>query len=230
MRRDFGGAMKLYELTWGVYPRRVIIYLAEKGISDIARVPLDFLRGENREPEHLERNPAGTVPVLEISSGVFIRQSTAILEYLEEIYPSPNMIGDTPHARAFTRDLMSLINESTQFFGAFVTHVSPLFAAMVEQKPDAANGAWNFFKQRVTALEQVVRSDEFLTGLHPTIADCSLAALVGFARDFYGVELPSECARINQWYRRFSTRPSARTPEYPRELLMLARGQGEIAR
>jgi glutathione S-transferase len=230
MRRDFGGEMKLYELTWGVYPRRVIIYLAEKGISDIARVTLDFLRGENREPEHLERNPTGTVPVLEISSGVFIRQSTAILEYLEEIYPCPNMIGDTPHARAFTRDLMSLINESTQFFGAFVTHASPLFAAMVEQKRDAADGAWNFFKQRLTALDQVVRSDEFLNGFHPTIADCSLAALVGFARDFYGVELPRECARINEWYRRFSTRPSARPPEYPRELLALARGQGEMAR
>jgi hypothetical protein len=52
--------MKLYELTWGVYPRRVIIYLAEKGVSDIERVPLDFLRGENRQPEHLVRNPAGT--------------------------------------------------------------------------------------------------------------------------------------------------------------------------
>lgn len=135
--------MKLYELTWGVYPRRVIIYMAEKGISDIERVPIDFLRGENLMSGHLSRNPAGTVPVLETSSGVFISQSTAILEYLEEINPRPNMIGDTLEARAFTRDLMSLINESTQFFGAFVTHANPLFAATVEQKHDAATAAWN---------------------------------------------------------------------------------------
>jgi glutathione S-transferase len=230
MRRDLGGAMKLYELTWGVYPRRVIIYLAEKGISDLERIPLDFLRGENRRPEHLARNPAGTVPVLEISSGVFIRQSTAILEYLEEIYPRPNMIGETPEARAFTRDLMSLINESTQFFGAFVTHANPLFAGKVEQKRDAAGAAWNFLEQRMTALDQVVRSNEFLNGFYPTIADCSLASLVGFARDFYGVELPPECTHIRQWYARFSTRPSVRPPEYPRELLALARGEREVAR
>jgi glutathione S-transferase len=230
MRRDLGGAMKLYELTWGVYPRRVIIYLAEKGISDIERVPLDFLRGENRQPEHLSRNPAGTVPVLEISSGGFIRESTAILEYLEEIYPRPNLIGETPEARAFTRDLMSLINESSQFFGAFVTHANPLFAARVAQRRDAASAAWNFFKQRMTTLDQVVRSDEFLNGGYPTIADCSLASLVGFARDFYGVELPPECTRINQWYTRFSARPSARPPAYPREFLALARGQREVAR
>jgi glutathione S-transferase len=125
---------------------------------------------------------------------------------------------------------MSLINESTQFFGAFVTHAGPLFAAMIEPQRDAANGTWNFFKQRVTTLDQVVRSDEFLNGLHPTIADCALAALFGFARDFYGLELPPECTGIDQWYRRFCTHPSARRPKCRRELLALARSQGEIAR
>jgi glutathione S-transferase len=90
--------------------------------------------------------------------------------------------------------------------------------------------AWNFFERRMTALDQVVRRDEFLNGFHPTIADCGLAALVGFARDFYGVELPPECTRISQWYTRFSTRPSARPPTYPREFLALARGEREVAR
>lgn len=71
---------------------------------------------------------------------------------------------------------------------------------------------WNFFKQRVSMLDPVVLSDEFLNGFRHPVADCSRAALVG------------------QWYRRFSTRPSARAPDYPREFLALARTQGEIAR
>jgi glutathione S-transferase len=61
-------------------------------------------------------------------------------------------------------------------------------------------------------------------------ADCSLATLVGFARDFYNVELLSECGRISEWYAKFSTRPSARPPEYPAEFLALARGQSEFSR
>jgi glutathione S-transferase len=207
------------------HPRRVIIYLAEKGIRDIERIPLDFFRGENRQAEHLARNPAGTVPVLEISQGVFIRQSTAILEYLEEVYPRPNMIGATPEDRAFTRDLMSLINESTQFFGSYVTHASPLFAAMIEQKRDAANAAWEFYRQRVTALDRMVNGDEFLNAVGPTIADCALASLVGFAKDFYDVAIPPDCGHIIDWYARFSVRPSAAPPEYPPELLAVARRQ-----
>jgi glutathione S-transferase len=217
--------MKLYELIWGVYPRRVIIYLAEKGISDIERIPLDFFRGENRQPEHLTRNPAGTVPVLEISHGVYIRQSTAILEYLEETYPSPNMIGGTPEERAFTRDLMSLINESTQFFGSYVTHASPLFAAMIEQKRDAADAAWEFYRQRMATLDQMIKDADFLNGGYPTIADCALASLIGFARDFYNVAVPPDCRRIIGWYARFSARPSAAPPKYPPELLAITHGQ-----
>jgi glutathione S-transferase len=214
--------MKLYELSWGVYPRRVIIYLAEKGISHLERIPVDLVRGENRQSEHLARNPAGTVPVLAISEDVFIRQSTSILEYLEELYPQPNMIGETPADRAFTRDLMSLINESTLLFGVHISHANRLFAGRVAQKSDAADAAWGFYRQRMTTVDQMVKSDEFLNGMHPTIADCALASLVGFANDLYNVPIPSDCGQITAWYARFSARPSATAPAYPPELLALA--------
>jgi len=216
--------MKLFELTWGLYPRRVIIYLVEKGITDIERVPLDFLRNQHRDSRHLSRNPASTVPVLELSPGVYIRQSTAILEYLEELYPHPNMMGETSEARAFTRDLMSLINESTQWLGLYVMNSNPLFAGRVEQKKDAADAAWDLYQSRMGVLDKIVYSAEFLNDVHPTIADCSLASLIQFSTDFYNVEVP-DCGHIKEWYGRFSARPSAHPPKYPRELLAIARGQ-----
>ena len=140
------------------------------------------------------------------------------------------MIGTSPEGRAFTRDLMSLINESAQFFGLYVMHSKFLFASRIEQKHEAAKAAWELYRQRMAALDQMVLSDEFLNGIHPTIADCSLASLVGFARDFYNVELPRECPRIGEWYAKFSLRPSAGPPEYPVEFLELARRPSELSR
>ena len=60
--------MRLYEFDWGIYPRRVLVYLAEKGITDIELVPVDAMNGENHQPPFLALNPSGTVPVLEVVS------------------------------------------------------------------------------------------------------------------------------------------------------------------
>jgi len=62
--------MRLYELNWGIYPRRVLVYLAEKGIDNIDRVSVDLMNGENRQPSFLGLNPSGTVPVLEVRGSV----------------------------------------------------------------------------------------------------------------------------------------------------------------
>ncbi len=104
--------MKLYHFSWGLYPRRVTLYLAEKSIRDIQLIEFDPI-----DPKTLTRirelSPLGTVPVLETGDGLVIRQSLAILEYLEERFPEPNLLGETPAARAATRELMALIDEAS---------------------------------------------------------------------------------------------------------------------
>jgi glutathione S-transferase len=149
----------------------------------------------------------------------------AIVEYLEEVYPRPNKIGKTPTDRALPRDLISLINESTLLFRDHVFNANPLFAGRVEQKRDAANAAWEFYGERMVTLDRIVKGDEFLNGVHPTIADCALAELVGFAKDFYNVAIPPDCRHIVEWYARFSARPSAAPPAYRPELLAIAHGR-----
>jgi glutathione S-transferase len=77
--------MKLYELNWGLYPRRIGIYLSEKGIIDIERIALDAMDAESLA--HLKSvSSLGTVPVLQVEDGLKIRSSIAILEYLEDRY------------------------------------------------------------------------------------------------------------------------------------------------
>ena len=87
--------MTLYELACGLYPRRIGIYLAEKAIAGIERVAFDAMEGW--PPHDLARlSPMGTVPIPRTENGTLIRSSIAILEYLEERFPSSDLLGATP--------------------------------------------------------------------------------------------------------------------------------------
>src|ERR1700692_2804318 len=90
--------MKLYDSV-GPNPRVVRMFMAEKGI-EMPKQPVDLRKGENREAEHLKRNPHGQMPTLELDDGSYLSEITAICEYLEEKSPKPAMIGSPPEERA----------------------------------------------------------------------------------------------------------------------------------
>ena len=90
--------MKLYDSV-GPNPRVVRMFMAEKGI-DMPRQAVDLRKGENREAEHLKRNPHGQMPTLKLDDGSYLSEITAICEYLEEKHPNPPLIGTTPEERA----------------------------------------------------------------------------------------------------------------------------------
>lgn len=213
--------MKLYAVDWSFYPRRVLVYLAEKGITDLDPVHVDLWKGENREPAFLALNPAGTVPVLEVRPGVVVRQSTSIIEYLEESYPGPNMIGDTPEARAATRDFVYMINECYGYFLHHVAHSRPIFAKRMDQKADAAAAFYAPHRRLIEQIEQVIGDGEFLGGDRPTIADCMMFAAVQTSHRLYGEPLPRDLPKLTGFYSRFEQRPSAAVPEYPEGLQSL---------
>jgi glutathione S-transferase len=93
--------VKLYD-SIGPNPRIVRIFMAEKGI-EMPKQTVDLRGGENRQAEHLKRNPHGQMPALELDDGSYLSEITAICEYLEEIKPTPAMIGSTPEERAECR-------------------------------------------------------------------------------------------------------------------------------
>ena len=93
--------MKLYD-SIGPNPRIVRIFIAEKAI-EMPKQTVDLRGGENRQAEHLKRNPHGQMPTLELDDGSYLSEITAICEYLEEIKPQPAMIGSTPKERAECR-------------------------------------------------------------------------------------------------------------------------------
>src|SRR4029453_16324581 len=88
--------------SFGMNPRTLRFFLLEKGL-DVPRREVDILAAENREPAYLKLNPAGQLPALELSDGTIISETPAICEYIEDLFPSPALIGRPPEEQAVTR-------------------------------------------------------------------------------------------------------------------------------
>src|SRR5499425_2338070 len=96
--------MKIYDFAGAPNPKKLRVYLAEKGIN-VPMEQVDIISGQNRQPEFLKKNPLGGLPVLELDDGSHLPESLAIIEYFEETHPEPSMIGKTPLDRAKVRSL-----------------------------------------------------------------------------------------------------------------------------
>ena len=91
--------MKFYDCTTAPSPRRVRIFLAEKGIS-LPTVQVDLRNGEQFSPAFRAINPECTVPVLELDNGTTIADIVGIFRYFEEVNPEPRLMGHTGEEKA----------------------------------------------------------------------------------------------------------------------------------
>ncbi len=94
--------MKLYVSQRAPNPRRVQMFIAEKGITGIEQVLVDINAQEHRSAAFLDRNPLARIPVLELDDGQFLSETRAICTYLEGLQPEPNLMGATFDERALT--------------------------------------------------------------------------------------------------------------------------------
>ena len=80
--------MKLYKVALAPNPTKVMLYIAERAElgtdMGIEQITVNTVKRENREPEHLARNPFGTLPTLELDDGSYLVESLAIIQYLED--------------------------------------------------------------------------------------------------------------------------------------------------
>ena len=191
-----------------MHPKRVRVYLAEKGLK-VPTEQVNIVSGDNRKPEFLAKNPMGGLPVLELDDGTHLAESLAIIEYLEDLNPTPPMIGTTPAERARGRSLeriaeLSILGRVAQVF----QNSHPFFAGRIKQSPDAAENGRNMLKGALRILDKMVGKGPFVAGARPTIADCTLYAAFDFAQ-FAGVPIDPECGNLQKWYATFKERPSA---------------------
>ncbi|MCU0667878.1 MAG: glutathione S-transferase family protein [Myxococcota bacterium] len=199
--------MKLYDFHYAPNPRKVRVYLAEKGLS-IPLVPVNLMQGEQNAPAFLAKNPMGGLPVLELDDGTCLRESLAIIEYLEELHPAPPMIGTTPLERAQVRAIERTADLGLVGGVARVFHNTLSVLPGREPNPEMAAIARRDLERPSRHLASLLGDGRaFLAGDRVTIADCTAFAAIEFARTGnLAIAWPDALAA---WFDRFRERPSA---------------------
>lgn len=189
--------------------REVRIVVHEKQLQ-VELIDLDMLKGENREPWFLQRNPAGQLPVLELDDGTTIAETGAILEFLEESYPDPPMIGETPAERAATRMWQRRIElgiSENIANGWRFSEGQKFWKTRGRVIPEAGPGLKAIARDKLRWLDAQMDGRAFIVGARFTVADVGLLQSLDFG-DFVGQPLPEDCPHLRAWRERLSARPS----------------------
>lgn len=191
--------MKLYT-SIGPNPGVVTMFLAAKGIT-LPTETVDIIAGENRQPEYLAKNPTGGTPHLELDDGSVITESVAICEYLEELHPSPALIGSTPEERAETRmwvrrvDLGYVQPMVAGFRGA---EGLPMFENRMRCLPEASAGLKACAADALQMIDKHLADRDFICGDRLTLADLLLKAFLDFG-DAVGQPADAALANLAAW-------------------------------
>lgn len=197
--------------SFGMNPRMVRFYLAEKGI-DVPRQEIDILGAENRRSDYLERNPAGQLPTLELSDGTFIAETAAIIEYLEELHPEPPLIGSTPKERAITRMWWRRVEIGIcrpMVLGFYYSEAIDLFKTRFKCYPEQAEAQKEIARTAMRWLDGIMH-EPWLAGERFTVADICLYCYIDQLWDV-GQPIPEDLSRLNAWFRRVGERRGAET-------------------
>jgi glutathione S-transferase len=201
--------MILHDLSAGMHPRRVRIFMAEKGLS-IERREVDAVGGANAMPDFLRLNPLGKLPVLELDDGSAIAESLAICRYLEALHPQPPLMGRTPQAAAHTEMwTLRMDHELSQPIALAFVHSSDFYRGRVEQVPEVAGWARNRALQTMVWLDGELAERGHIAGEDYTLADivAQCACVLGKA---VGLRIPPEMTHLSRWFTQVSARPTAR--------------------
>jgi glutathione S-transferase len=202
--------MKLYDSGRAPNPRRVKIFLAEKGIS-LETVQVDIGKLEHKGEAFSALNPVQQVPALVLDDGFVLTETIAICRYFEELHPEPPLFGTD----AFERALVEMWQRRIEFgllgpVAAVFRHLHPAMAQMeVPQVPAWGEANKDRVKSFLGVLDKELEGQEFICGDSFTVAD--ITGLVGL--DFMKpakLSVPEEFRHVRRWHERLSERPSAK--------------------
>ena len=204
--------MKLYMVPAAPNPTKVMLYIAERAElgadMGIEQVVVNTIKRRNREPEHLARNPFGTLPVLELDDGSHIVESLAIMEYLEDRFPDGALLGDSPEARGRARDTERIID--LRIAGPMGTYAHATNSP-IGRPPDPEKAAQAQADAQVPLdyLEKLLGDGRpLMLGDGVSIADCTMQASLQFLR-FVEADLLGDRPLLRAWDERYRGRPAA---------------------
>jgi glutathione S-transferase len=207
--------MKLYDYAPAPSPRRVRMFLAEKGL-EIETVQVDLAAGEEFLEPFVSRNPRCVVPVLELDDGTCIGEAAVICRYLEALHPEPPLHGTTPEARAQI-EMWDRAMEEDGFraIAEAVRNTSPAFADRAltgperyPQLPELAARGVQRTRQFMDDLDARLGASPYVAGAEFSVADITAFICVDFAR-WAKVKPEPRHTHLQRWYEAIAARPSA---------------------
>ena len=201
--------MRLYDAGRAPNPRRVRVFLAEKGLS-LPLVPVDLGKLEHKTPAYVAVNPLQRTPALELDDGTVLTESIAICRYFEELHPEPPLFG----VGALERAVVEMWQRRLEFglLGTVASVFRHLHPAMAEMEVPQIRDWGESNKPKVLEFLRVVEGQlkdrPFICGERFTVAD--ITGLVGL--DFMKpakLSLPDGMTNVRRWHAALSARPSA---------------------
>lgn len=207
--------MKFYDCSTAPSPRRVRIFIAEKGLA-IPTVQVDLRNSEHLTESFRILNPWCTVPVLELDDGTAISEAVAVCRYLEDAHPEPPLMGVDARDRAmvamwehrFEIDGFLAVTEAFRNQARGLAGRALTGPGSVEQIPELVTRGRARVERFFAALDEQLARHPFVAGERYTIADITAQVAVDFA-GWIKMSLPPEHRHAADWYQRVSSRPSA---------------------
>lgn len=212
---DAEARMKLYDCSTAPSPRRVRMFLAEKGLT-VPTVQVDLRSGEQFGEAFRAINPDCTVPVLELDSGARIADAVAICVYFEALHPEPALIGRTAEETAVIIDRHRRA-ERDGFYAVMETfrNATPGLKGRAvpgpedyEQIPALADRGRRRVERYFAALDARLAESRFLAGAEFSLADITAFVSIEFAR-WAKLTMPDELIHLRRWHESVKARPSA---------------------
>lgn len=205
--------MKLYVAPRAPNPRRVTLFIAEKGIQDIEQVNVDLGAKEHFAEAYRAKNPLSKVPTLELDDGRCLGESRAICSYLEGLYPLPNLMGDGFEERAFIERTDRQVE--LYFYSAVancIRHTHPGLAPLeVRQFADYGKAQGDKVRELAAWFDGELAHQPYVAGARFTIADITLLCALDFARGLMKYRPADDgLMHLQAWRERMDQRPTLR--------------------
>ena len=200
--------MKIYSSPVAPSPRKVLIFIAEKGIDNIEVEDLDIGKMEHKTPEYKKIAPNSRIPALVLDDGQVILETTAICRYLECLYPEPNMFGKDPMEIAqiemwYSRVSFELMLPLMHGF----RHTHPHMSALENQNNEFGLAQRELAVKSLGYYEEVIKGKDFIACDRFTYADIQTVSSLQFLVRLNKIDL-NDYKNLSTYVNNIAERPS----------------------
>ena len=205
--------MKLYTAPRAPNPKRVRMFMAEKGLSAdaIELINVDLNAGQHKLPEFVSKSAMARIPALELDDGRMLCESRAICTYLEDAFEGPKLMGQGHEQRAF----IEMTDRYVEWYimmplAAWIRHTHPGLAVLEgTQFPDFGQHQAPKFEAGVQWLDEPLSKQAWVAGDAFSIADITAFCTLEFARLVKFKAVDKGFHHVARWHAAMAARPSA---------------------